>query len=143
MGCHRNQGDAMPRTSSKPKPRARRAVLTINERYRGYLAPHAAKIRQLTSEGKSPPEIGRILYADGVRSPYDTGPDANGHRMDHAQSFAGLVRIVLGRRPKNFREKLKQRIARTRQQLRELERQAAESRRAASPNLKDDTHATP
>jgi hypothetical protein len=112
---------ASPTSQTKPPRRA------INPRYSGYLKPHTARIAQLANEGKSPQQIGRILYADGVRSPYDTGPDVNGHRMNHARSFAGLVYVMLGLRPKNAKEKLKRRIARTRQQLRalrDLERQA-------------------
>jgi hypothetical protein len=109
-------------TSSKKKP-PRHAML--NPRYRGYLKPHAVRISQLASEGKSPLQIARILFADGVRSPNDTGPDENGHRMDHVGSFTGLIYVLLGRRqrPKNFEEKLERRIARTRQLLRELEQQ--------------------
>ena len=88
--------------------------------YRGYLKPHETRIRQLASEGKTPLQIGRILYADGVRSPYDTGPDANGHRMDHAKSFAGLVYAMLGMQPKNAEEKLRRRIVRAQLLLRQL-----------------------
>ena len=109
--------------TKRPTTTRQRGV-TVNPRYHGYLKPHAKKIQRLANDGKSPTQIGRILYADGVRSPYDPGPDANGHCMDHARSFAALVYVVLGRRPKTSKEVLRRRIARAQQKLRELERRA-------------------
>jgi hypothetical protein len=85
-------------------------------KYRGYLKPHEARIRRLAREGKSPGEIGRILYADGVRS------TNNGGNIDHAASFAGLIYNMLGLRPNNRKEKLKRRIARAKKELAALER---------------------
>lgn len=96
--------------------RSPRTVPEVNPNYHGYLKPHAERIRQLASEGKSPLQIGRILFEEGVRSPNEHVQD-----IDHARTFAGMVNYIL--RPSNAKEKLRQRIARTRQLLHELEQQ--------------------
>jgi hypothetical protein len=116
-------------------------VPVIDLNYNGYLKPHVEKIQRLVSEGKSAPEIGRILYADGLRSPYDTGPDANGHRLDHARSFASMIYVLLGLRPNNRRKKLQQHIAHKQQQLRELrEQERREQRRLIRLNQNSDAN---
>jgi hypothetical protein len=105
--------------TSKPKPQR----AEINANYSGYLKPHVDQIQRLADEGKSPGEIGRILYAAGIRSPYDGGPNAHGHSIDHARTFAGLIAYML--RPRNAKEeRRRRRIARARRAQRELEQRA-------------------
>lgn len=113
---------------SKAKKEPKRTAQPINPNYRGYLKPHVETIQRLAGEGRSPGEIARTLYADGVRSPFDTGPDEDGHRS--VRTFAAMIYALLGLRPNAHEKKLQRRIARRREsiaraqrELRELEQQ--------------------
>ncbi len=88
--------------------------------YGGYLKPHEEQIRRLASEGLNPPDIARVLFAQGVRSPWEL---ANG-LDDEAQirTFSGLIYHILRLRKRRFDKlKLKKRIARAKQKLRDVE----------------------
>jgi hypothetical protein len=120
---------------SKPKPA---------KSYGGYLQPHEATIRKLYSEGKTPMQIGHILYAQGVRSPHDKGPDENGYRIDHPRTFCGLVRYMLGlndkataarkKRKKVKRPTLTERLATRREQIKNAGAMVPICRRSQSPS---------
>lgn len=66
--------------------------------YNGYLKPHEKQIRDLAGKGVSPMAIARVLFAQGVRSPYLT--PHNAIDQDHIATFGGLIRHMLGLRKK-------------------------------------------